>query len=161
MSTEPDVLGSTDEVLIAMIAPVKAKEAALEAEEDQLVIRLRAVRDERIRLRNVLKQVDPEWVPVRPTLTKRPTRPAGKVSEAQVESVRAVVSVFEDEWITRNVIDSLPGMSDDSVRKALVKLRDAGEVRVIALQKGRGGGYTFVTTPKGKKQEPVMNGSSA
>jgi len=146
---------STDAALRAALGPVVELDDALAAKEGQLRTELESVRIERQKLAKVLRALNPE----RPRMGPRPGSESGRnapyaVSEEVVETVRAVIATFDDDEFAASRVWALAGLSGsdsnqkDKINKAIARLRERGQVRLVSTKRGRHGGHVYVATPR-------------
>jgi hypothetical protein len=152
-------LQSASKSLQSLLAPITRLDQELEAREEKLQEELLAVREERRRLRGVLRAADPQAPKPGPRnggLRRSETRSAPyTISEGKVEEVRQIIAsrFAEGEFRSGQVLDHFEGNGSeqtrrDAVSKSLARLRERGQVRLVKVMRGRGGGNIFVATAK-------------
>jgi hypothetical protein len=134
-----------------LIEPLQKLSDELGLKEAELATQLQQLRAQRNRVSATLRSIMP---PV-PKEENQPIRYGNQnitISTEKVERVREVVRTLDGEWSTNAVRERIPEMKADTIRKALIRLRENNEVRVISIRRGRGGGMVFVTTPRGRAE---------
>jgi hypothetical protein len=170
----PLIEQSADQAIRALLQPVIELDSELALQEDDLLKKLDNVRDERRRLRGVLRAADPSMTPAKPG--PKGTRPGVRtgerlvpytISEAKVERVREIVAGFEGEFSSNDVKEHLNEGTEtaqkDTINKALHRLRERGQIRLISVKRGRAGGYTYIATERihSSAVESSQNGATA
>jgi len=141
------------------LQPVIELDSALALREAHAKNELEEVRAERRKLASVLRVLDPE----RATTPKRGPKPGTNgqrvmpyaISEEKVEQVREIVLALGGEPF--KMIDvyerweensSSEGAKKDNINKALSRLRERGQVRLLKTQRGKHGGNIYLATPR-------------
>jgi hypothetical protein len=167
---------ATIDALRVALSCVSDLDAELAAREQELSHELAAVQSERRRLRGLIRAANPEAAPARPG--RRPgnggwersdvrTAPYS-IAEDRVEVVRALLAerFAEGEFSSTEVFTqagALLGGSNPATRrgmlsKALARLRERGQIRLVKVMRGRSGGNIYVATAK--IAEPWAAGAS-
>jgi len=141
-----------EEQIAAVIAPLRELDSKLARDEAHVLNELEEIRDKRKRLLAMLRQADPALARPGPKKKAEPPITKGQaISEEKISQVLAAVSGLEGEWAT-GVVTRLITMERSQINKALVHLRERGQVRLIRQQRGRGDGSVYVTTPRGAEE---------
>jgi hypothetical protein len=164
---------TAEAALASALTPVLDLDSALAAKEGQLKTELESVRIERRKLASVLRVLDPE----RSTPGAKPgkTREVGRrtvpyaIAEHVVESVREIILGFEgEEFSTGDIYRrfDLDGSTSEHARKdrivkSVSRLRERGQVRLVAQRRGKGGGSVYVATERiGERSVEITSASN-
>ena len=154
-------LPRADEALKEALGPVLELDRRLAERETALAAQLAELKAERARLRQVVRLVERPDPNGRKDVSK-PKPKSVTIAEANVQRVADVVATLEGDFGQPDVKEQLPDMQAEMIRKAFVVLRDRGQIRLVKVVRGRGGGYTFTTTPKGRHElaDPITVNSN-
>ena len=152
---------SVNETIASLIQPAIELDSQLSLKEAELLEQLDTVRTERRRLAAILRAADPD----RPAPAKSGPKPGSSrtdglrlssyaIAENVVEDIRQIIAAnFEDEEFTsRDIFDRWEGEgSDTAIRdkivKALARLRERGQIRLVSTARGKHGGHRYLATP--------------
>jgi hypothetical protein len=152
-------LSAAEAALAEALQPVIELDSKLALQEAHVLNELEEIRIERRKLASVLRALDPERTPK----SKPGPRPGTNgsrsvpytISEEKVEAVRQLVLGFEgEEFRMIDVFEgyehgsSSSGAQKDTINKALSRLRERGQVRLVATRRGKGGGNVYLATPR-------------
>jgi len=170
-------VSAAEAALKEALQPVIELDSKLALQEAHVVGELEQIRVERRKLASVLRALDPERAPSRPG--PKPgggSRQAGvrtapySVAEGVVEEVRLAILGFNGEQFNANDVLGRIGENGESranrkdkVNKAIARLRERGQVRLVSARGGRHGGSVYVATPRieaGALSEASNNGSA-
>jgi hypothetical protein len=153
---DPDE-GLVSRTLDSILLPLRELEETLSEQEQQLRAELAAVQSERRKLRAVLRPLEPapnHGKSKPPTVWGLRTRPY-MISEKAVEEVRGIIAErfptgeFNGAQVEEHYGLGTPGASRrDQITKALNRLRERNQIRLVKLNRGRGGGNTWVATER-------------
>src|SRR5215471_1409809 len=150
MSSESPEL-TIDEQIAAVIQPLRDLDSQLAREEAHCRNELEEIIAKRKRLTAMLRQADPSIPGPGRKKSEAPKANPPTISEGRINQVLAVVAGIEGEWST-GVVARLIEVERSQLNKALIHLRERGQVRLVRQQKGRGDGSIYVTTPRGAEE---------
>jgi len=145
-------LATIEEEIAAVVQPLRDLDEKLSREEAQLVAELAQVRDKRRKLLTMLRTADPVGYPTKVYKRQTPRAPYSTMTIAPktIERVLAAIGGLEGEFTAVTVRQLLPDLGKDTVRKGLIRLREAGQVRLVRQGSSRTGGSVYVVTPRGR-----------
>lgn len=112
-------------------------------QEEQAVITAQAALDEakarRVKIQRALDALEGTPKTTRPSRPRKKQQGGWVVSEAKVELIQGLI-MGRTEPVSTNELAAESGVTKDTVRKALLTLRDRDVIRMAGTRPGRGGG---------------------